>query len=203
MHLYDFLKQYKIFIYCLLLATSLAGCAAAGIISSAVQVATNMAGVEKKAPDPNATKDVTLKIQAETLLNSDTQKRSYSLVVRIYHLKQSASFQQAFYDVFLDENKEKEAIGADVISKKEITLIPGQAYNNVEKVNINAESIGVVAFFQKPAAKRWKFTFPVKSISKEGLSLNVGACSVTVMSGSTLEFGAAQQNILKTPANCG
>jgi type VI secretion system protein VasD len=122
--------------------------------------------------------------------------------VRIYHLKQSASFQQAFYGVFLDADKEKETFSMDVISKKEITLIPGQAYNNVEKVNLAAESIGVVAFFQRPAASRWKLTFPVKNIEKEGLSLNLDGCSMIVLSGNTLEFGAAQQSTLKTPASC-
>jgi type VI secretion system protein VasD len=105
MHLYDFLKQYKMVVYGLLITCILAGCAAAGVISSAVQVATSMAGIEKKASDPNATKDIPLKIQADKLLNSDAQKNSFSLVVRIYHLKQSSSFQQAFYDIFLDDNK--------------------------------------------------------------------------------------------------
>lgn len=183
---------------------SLAGCAAIGAVSSVAQVASFALGVAgiTKPSDPNATKDMPLKIQAGSALNTDVSNHSFSVVIRIYQLKQSSAFQQAFYNIFLDPLKEKEAFGSDVIAVKEIALIPGQTFISTEKISGTTDSIGIVALFHAPASARWKLTFPTKDLTRTGIVLGVSACSITVASGTTLEYSAATKNLLKLPANC-
>ena len=189
----------------LLLVISLTGCAAAGAVSTVAQVANLALGAAglTKPTDPNATQDMPLMIQAGSKLNTDNYGHSYSVVVRIYQLKQSQEFQQAYYDAFLDPQKEKEALGSDVISAREITLIPGQNYINTEKVGMNADYIGIVAFFQSPSAERWKLIFPTKKLNSKGIALGLDACSMTVSEGETIKSNEATQLALKMPASCG
>lgn len=172
-------------------------------VSTVAQVA-NLAfgGTLSKPSDPNSTTEAQLKILASNELNTDSRSRSFSLVIRVYQLKQSSAFQQAFYDIFLDQQKEKNAFGSDVIAVKEITLIPGQTFINTEKISNSADYIGIVALFHSPAASRWKLTFPTKGVSKSGIALGVNACSITVDSGTTLEYGASSQAALKLPVLC-
>ncbi|BBP01651.1 type VI secretion system lipoprotein TssJ [Sulfuriferula nivalis] len=188
----------------LILITTLSGCAAAGAVSAVAQIASlamNSTGLNKPI-DPNATNNIPLKILASNALNSDNQKHPFSVVVRIYQLKQSSAFQQAFYDVFLDPQKEKDALAGDVIAVKEITLIPGQTYINTEKISVTADYVGVVALYQAPASGRWKLTFPTKDIKDKGLVLGLNDCSITVTAGNSLEYTDNKQSLIKTPAQC-
>ena len=182
----------------------LSGCAAAGAVSAVAQIASfamNATGMSKPI-DPNATSNIPLKIVGSNTLNTDNKNHPFSVVIRIYQLKQSSMFQQAFYDIFLDPQREKEALGGDIIAVKDITLIPGQTYINVEKIAATADYVGVVALFHTPAAGRWKLIFPTKDNNKTGLTLGMNACSITVTAGNTLEYTTNTQNMLKNPATC-
>ena len=171
-------------------------------VAQVANFALSATGITKPG-DPNATNDASLKIQASKDLNTDAYNRAFSVVVRVYQLKQSSAFQQAFYNIFLDPEKEKAALGADIIAVKEITLIPGQAFMNTEKISAAADYIGIVTLFHTPASARWKLTFPTKALDKKGIALGISACSMTVASGTTLEYSSTTSNILKLPASCG
>jgi type VI secretion system protein VasD len=188
----------------LILISTLSGCAAAGAVSAVAQIANlaiNSTGLNKPI-DPNATKNIPFKLVASDNLNSDGQKHPFSVVVRVYQLKQSSAFQQAFYDIFLNPQKEKDALSNDVISVKEITLIPGQTYINAEKISATADYIGIVALFQTPASSRWKLTFATKEINSTGLILGLSDCSITVATGTPLEYTGNTQALIKQPALC-
>lgn len=183
----------------------LTACSTMGAMSTVAQVANfalGAAGLTKPA-DPNATNDVPLTIVASRDLNTDAQNRAFSVVIRIYQLRQSSAFQQAFYSIFLDPDKEKSTFGADVIAVKEITLTPGQTFSNTEKISAAADYVGIVTLFQAPASARWKLTFPTEQLNKKGIALGIAACSMTVNSGQTLEYNAAAQSKLQLPASCG
>lgn len=183
----------------------LAACSVMDALSSVSQVANfalGAAGIAKPT-DPNATNDVPLRIVASRDLNTDDHNHAFSVVVRIYQLKQNSAFQQAFYNIFLDPDKEKTTFGADVIAIKEITLIPGQTFINTEKISAAANYIGIATLFHAPASARWKLTFPTEKLNKKGIALGVTACSLTVDAGKTLEYGEVSQNTLKLPASCG
>lgn len=147
-------------------------------------------------------REAQIEIQADQHLNTDAYQRSFSVVVRIYQLQQSNAFQQAFYDVFLDTQKAQEAFGYDVVSTKEITLVPGKNYSHTENIDTRTGYIGVVVLYRTPAAERWKLTFPIKSQNMNGISLGIHACSITVRAGISVEYGSQTPNTLKFPTSC-
>lgn len=185
---------------------SLAGCAA-GAVSAAGSIASSvlqMSGITKpEIPDAQKPpRTIAIKLHAGGNLNADSSGTPLALVARVYKLRQNGAFQQATYDTFTNPQKEKDVLGADLIEVKEVTLVPGQRYEVSEKVSREAGFVGVVALFRKPAAQRWKVTFPTEQAEKTGITVGANACALTVGTGVTVaEDGGATK--LLTPAPCG
>lgn len=70
-----------------------------------------------------------------------------------------------------------------LIASREITLTPGQRFENVEKVPKGAAYIAVAALFYAPAPQRWKYVFEVKEVEDTGIVLGAHACAMTVATG--------------------
>ena len=161
----------------------LAGCAG-GAIGTLANAALQMAGVAKPPPElPDAQKpprNVSIRLHAAQRLNTDANGRPLALVARIYKLRQSAAFEQAPYDSFLDAQREKAALGADLMEVKEVLLVPGQRYEVQEKVNKEAYFIGVVALFRAPAAQRWRATFAAADAERGGITVGLHACALSI-----------------------
>lgn len=161
----------------------LAGCAG-GAIGTLANAALQMAGVAKPPPElPDAQKpprNVSIRLHAAQRLNTDAEGQPLALVARIYKLRQSAAFEQAPYDSFLDAQREKAALGADLMEVKEVLLVPGQRYEVQEKVSKEVYFIGVVALFRAPAAQRWRATFGAADAERGGITVGLHACALSV-----------------------
>jgi len=185
------------------------GCAAVGALSAVGQVtnaALEMSGLKK--PDlpevPDAQKpprNVSLKLHAGVNLNSDAAGRPLALVVRLYKLRQLQNFEQASYDTFLNPQREKEAIGADLVEVREITLVPGQKYEINEKVSKEANFLAIVALFRNPAPQRWKIVFPATEAEKLGVTVGLHACAITIGNGATASENSMANKFL-APVRC-
>ncbi|WP_402718947.1 type VI secretion system lipoprotein TssJ [Janthinobacterium rivuli] len=173
----------------------LAGCAG-GAIGTLANAALQMAGVAKPPPElPDAQKpprNVSIRLHAAQRLNTDADGRPLALVARIYKLRQSAAFEQAPYDSFLDAQREKAALGADLMEVKEVLLVPGQRYEVQEKVSKEAYFIGVVALFRAPAAQRWRATFAAADAERGGITVGLHACALSVSGMATLSAPRCQ-----------
>lgn len=160
-------------------AALMAGCAASPLAS----VALDMLGLKHSAPVPEAQqapRQVAIRLHAGENLNADRSGQPLALVARIYKLRQSAAFEQAPYDSFLNAQKEKELLGSDLLEVREVLLIPGQRYEMVEKVSREAYYIGVVALFRAPAAQRWRMAFGTSEAEKSGITIGLHACAMSV-----------------------
>ena len=177
----------------LFLLLPLAGCA--GGVGGLAHAALQMTGLARPAPElPESQKpprDISIRLHAGQRLNTDPQGRPLALVARIYKLRQRAAFEQAPYDSFLDAQKEKALFGADLLDMKEVLLVPGQRYEIHEKVAREAAFIGVVALFRAPAAQRWRATFAVPQAERDGVTVGLHACALTVGSGAGVQAGLA------------
>lgn len=174
----------------LMAACALLGGCAAGIslVGAAASTALQAAGIGKP-PVPDSQKpprDIALMLAAGSNLNAANDNHPLALVVRLYALKDPTSFQQAPFDTFTDPAKEKNALGADLLSVREVTLIPGQHYQMTEKVTREAQAFGVVALFRDPAQQRWKFAFDPAKSQKSGIMIGLHNCAMTVTSGSVI-----------------
>jgi type VI secretion system protein VasD len=167
-----------------ILLSLLAGCAGGGSLAGAALEAAGM----RKAPElPDAQKpprSVAIRLHAADKLNVDARGQPLALVARIYKLRQSAAFEQAPYAAFLSPHTEKEALGADLIEVKEVTLVPGQRYEVLEKVSREAGYVGVVALFRAPAAQRWRLAFAATEAEQAGLTVGLHACALSVGAGA-------------------
>lgn len=169
---------------CLPVLTSLllGGCAG-GAVGGLANAALQMVGLAKPPPEvPDAQKPprtVRLQLHAGQRLNTDAKGQSLALVARIYKLRQRTAFEQAPYDSFLDEQKEKALLGADLLEVKEVLLVPGQRLDMQETLSREAAFIGVVALFRAPAAQRWRTISSAQEAASDGIAIGLHACSIS------------------------
>lgn len=189
--------------------SSLTGCSATSAVSilgSMANSALEATGLKK--PDaPELTdalkipRNVAIKLHASDVLNVDSSGRPLAVIAKIYKLKQNTTFSQAPYDTFLNPQKEKEVLGADLLEVREITLIPGQRYEVIEKVSYEAGYIGVVALFRNPAPTRWRVDFSAAQAEKSGIVIGLHACALTVGVG-TISTDSQSKNPMLAPVRC-
>lgn len=186
----------------------ISGCTALGaisVVSKVAGVALEAAGLKKpdvpELPDlQKPPRNVAIKLHAGSNLNAGATNKSFSLVARVYKLKQTGTFYAAPYDAFLSPEKEKLALGADLLEVREVNLMPGQLYEVTEKVPRESGYIGVVTLFRSPAPQRWRAAFSAKDAETSGVTLGVHACSLTLGKGAALE--QANLAMLTAPSRC-
>lgn len=125
---------------------------------------------------------IPLRIHASDRLNSDGSNRPLSLVVKIYKLKGYEDFMRAPYTSFTQSPYAHE----DVISSRELVLLPGQRYEVEESLPKNASHLAIVALFKSPEEYRWRFVFDVANSAKEGITLGAHQCALSVSQGETV-----------------
>jgi type VI secretion system protein VasD len=185
-----------------LLALTLVGCASGGKMKEAIGMAAEAVGLKKpEAQIEVGPKKVTLRVFASENLNAGAGKSPIALVVKIYQLRDSTAFEQTAYNQFLDPVKEKAALGDDLISSREVLVLPGQNYDLMETVQPPAGFIGVVALFHTPNTSRWRMSFEAKGSEKKGISLGAHACAMTVTEGLLVSKLAGEPASLST-VNC-
>ncbi|MBY4897520.1 type VI secretion system lipoprotein TssJ [Cupriavidus sp. AU9028] len=186
---FSFARQALKAALCTSAALALAGCAVGGqVLAGAAGGALEALGI-KPSSVPDAQKpprDIPLRLYAGANLNAANDRKPAALVVRVYKLKEATAFQQAAFDVFVDPAREKQVLGAELVNVREITLIPGQRYEVMEKVAREAGAIGVVALFRSPAPQRWKFAFDAQQGEKSGITIGLHACAMTLTAGEPL-----------------
>jgi type VI secretion system protein VasD len=191
------------------LCFTLSACGTTGLVSAVgkvADIALEATGFKKpeipEIPDlQKPPRNVSLKLHAGDNLNAGTADKSLSLVAKIYKLKQTEAFYAASYDSFLSPEKEKLALGADLLEVREISLIPGQLYEVIEKVSRESSYIGVVTLFRTPAPQRWRAAFTSKDAETSGITLGLHACSLTLGKGAASDQ-AKLAALAATPARC-
>lgn len=168
---------------CLLICVAmLPGCANDGLAARALDA------VGQRKTDParalKPARSIALRLHAAPKLNTDAQGRPLALVARVYTLRQNAAFEAAPYAVFLMPGLDREAFGADLIEVRDVTLVPGQRYEVVERLPREAAYVGVVALFHSPAPQRWRMSFAADEAESAGLTIAVQACALSAGAGA-------------------
>jgi len=174
----------------LLLAAILPGCAGDGLAGRALEAA----GM-RKAPEADKGKtprSVVLRLHAAPKLNSDAKGRPLALLARVYTLRQNAAFEAAPYATFLTPGADREAFGADLVEVRDVTLVPGQRYEIVEKVSREAGYIGIVALFHSPAPQRWRMSFAAPDAERDGVTVALQACALSPGAGAQPSAASAK-----------
>jgi type VI secretion system protein VasD len=164
------------------LACSVLLAACAGSAGSSSGGLLEAAGLRKPPPLPEAQqqpRNVAVRLHAARRLNLDTRGQSLALLVRVYKLRQRTAFEQAPYAAFLTPQSEREALGADLLEVRELTLVPGQQLELNEKLPREAGWLGVVALFHSPSGKGWRLAFAAPEAEKAGVTVGLHACAMS------------------------
>jgi type VI secretion system protein VasD len=137
-------------------------------------------------------RSVALRLHAAKRLNVDARGQPLALLVRIYKLRQRTAFEQAPYAAFLSPQAEREALGADLIEVKELTLVPGQQLDLNEKLSRDAGWLGVVALFHAAAPQGWRMAFAAPEAEQAGVTIGLHACTMSTSAAKPLSLVRCQ-----------
>lgn len=166
-----------------LTSLQLAACSTAVqvVTEKVAEIALNSVGL-KLPENPNAArqpKTIALRVEGAKDLNAGEDGQGLATVMRLYKLRDQNNFLSTPYASFGNAEKEKQAIGPDLVEARELTLSPGQVLDFKEKMNGDAAYLGVVALFRSPAPQRWRFAFATTDVERSGIILGVHTCAMT------------------------
>ena len=118
---------------------------------------------------------------ADPVLNRDASGKSLSVVVRLYQLKQPTEFAKLAFDSLASGRPETELLGADLIEKSEVVVLPGTQHVSTEKLSENANYLGVVAFFRQPEPHFWRYLIPASQVRSKGVTFRLQDCYITLV----------------------
>jgi type VI secretion system protein VasD len=172
-----------------LACVAIAGCAGSAGPAGLLEAT----GLRKPPPLPDAQlppRSVALRLHAAKRLNLDRRGQSLALLVRVYKLRERAAFDGAPYAAFLSPQQEREALGADLLEVRELTLVPGQQLELNEKLPREAGWLGVVALFHSPLQQGWRLAFAARESEQTGVTIGLHACAMTTSASSAAGAGA-------------
>ena len=126
-------------------------------LASVVAMLAACAGPSPVPPKPTV---VAATLQASANVNPDVRKRASPVVVRLYELKSSAAFDAA--DFLSLYERDQATLAAEMGSREEFTLRPGDNQPWEKTVGPDVRFIGVIAAFRDIERARWKALVPVK-----------------------------------------
>ncbi len=142
-------------------------------------------GVTKKESDPSKiNRDMSVKLFAGEQLNLSASGKPLSLVTKVYVLRANEKFKAMTYPQITSAEAEKEALGEELISVREIVLLPGKSYDITLKVPGDATTIGVVGMYRTPYQARWKLAFDNKLSFDNGITIGAHACAFSASKGT-------------------
>lgn len=99
-------------------------------------------------------------IEASAGVNPDGSLRPSPIKVRIYELKDAASFAEA--DYFSLDTSDKVALAADMLARDEFILRPGESRTLERKSNVQTTAIGVLAGYRDLPNATWRAVYKLK-----------------------------------------
>ena len=117
-------------------------------------------------------------------VNPDSAGRASPIVVRLFQLRNDGEFAAA--DFFALYEKEKETLGASLISREEYVLAPGESRKLDLPLASDARYIAAIAAYRDIRSAHWRALTrsPEKKLTdllgKDGVTLSVGKDSVTL-----------------------
>jgi type VI secretion system protein VasD len=185
--------------------TELPGADSKGVgawLEKAGDKALEITGLKKPELPDSALPDrrISWRLHASPSLNTLADGQSLALLVRVYRLRSPDSFLQAPADTFGDAAREKELLGDDLISVREVQLVPGQHHQTTDKLPRDVANVGIVALYHHPANGRWRYAFSAAQAELTGIDLGLHACAMTVHGGQPI--GVSSERVRSAAVAC-
>jgi type VI secretion system protein VasD len=130
------------------------------------------------APAPAAARPgaLAINIAASAGINPNANNRPSPVVVRLYELKASAQFESADFLSLFD--KDQATLGADVVTRDEFVLAPGEKKAIAKPLSADTKFIGVLAAFRDLERARWRAVAAVLPNKNNVIAINLDGISV-------------------------
>ncbi|WP_377155191.1 type VI secretion system lipoprotein TssJ [Roseateles sp. UC29_93] len=117
-------------------------------------------------------------IQASAQVNPSVTKRPSPLLVRVYELKSDVGFNAAdFVSLY---QKDQAELGAEIVSREEMTLQPGEARPWTKKIlSPETRFVAVFAAYRDLERARWRAVVPVVVGRKQEILIQAEELSVS------------------------
>ncbi len=115
-----------------------------------------LVGCAKPPPPPPPPKPTIVQVSLAVARNAnpDARGRASPVVARLFELKSLASFESAdFVSLF---ERDKEALGNDLVAKEEMVLQPGENRQFTRELNAETRFVAVVAGYRDIERARWR-----------------------------------------------
>lgn len=129
------------------------------------------------APPPPPTV-LTAVLRAQANVNPDIRGRPSPVTVRVYLLRRRNLFEGA--DFFALYERDKDILGADVVDKEELQLMPGDTHQIEKQLTPEVAFIGVFAAFRDLERAQWRSALAVIPRQKNNLLINLEQSIVTI-----------------------
>ncbi|HEX3139474.1 MAG TPA: type VI secretion system lipoprotein TssJ [Rhizobacter sp.] len=118
-------------------------------------------------------------VVASPQVNPDVRKRPSPVVVRVFELKSSALFDQA--DFISLYEKEAATLGAELLSRDEFVLRPGEARSLTKPLSPDTKFIGVMVAYREIERARWRSLVPVAAGKKNVMRIELDELAVQAL----------------------
>ncbi len=116
------------------------------------------------------------KVVASAEVNPDSRKRPSPVVVRVFELKAPTLFEQAdFVSLF---EKDQAVLGAEMVSREEFVLRPGETRPLAKPLSPDTKFIGVMVAYRELERARWRAVVPVAPGKKNVIAIDLGDITV-------------------------
>lgn len=119
--------------------------------------------------------------EADPVVNRDVSGAPLSVVVRVYQLKDAQEFSKLTFDTLAGGRPEAELLGAELLEKNEVVLVPGNKHTSTDKLREDTRYVGVVAFFRKPDPHYWRYLIDADKVRSDGLSFRAADCYLSLL----------------------
>ena len=104
-------------------------------------------------------------------VNPDIRGRARPVVVRVYELKSIAAFSTA--DFFSLQDKDSETLAADVVSREELQLSPGDTRTLEKSAQAEAKYVAAIAAFRDLERAQWRSAAPLPTGPKGDVPVSI------------------------------
>jgi len=121
---------------------------------------------------------ISAEIVAEPGINPNAAGQPSPLVVRLYELKTTGSFEGS--DFFTLFDKESATLGPDLLAREELDMRPGTTRTVVRKAAPDTQYLGVVGAYRDLDKSRWRAAYPLQQGKSNPILIRLGPHAVTV-----------------------
>ncbi len=126
-------------------------------------------------------------VDADELINPNSESQPAPVLLRIYELKSLTAFQQASFFELLDNDTA--LLGADMVAKREIEIKPGERQGFDRATPVDTHFIGVIAGFSDIAKATWRTSLELTPQQSGAIVVKVTAQAVSISLTRDKSFG--------------